>query len=245
MIFLDDKGAKYAKTEPDNKGENMPFSSVLKESLSSLHLLDHPFYQDWNEGKLSKERLKHYAGQYFWHVDSFPRYISATHSLCENIDDRRILLENLADEEGLTQTHHPELWLRFAEGLGQSRDTVLSGEKSDAIQNVIDTFFELSRSSYVEGLAALYAYEYQVPEVAKTKIEGLVKNYGIDDKNTLSFFKVHQEADVYHREACEKLLNNLSDEDQAKATAAAKRAGQALWDFLTAMHEVPLNEAAA
>ena len=71
------------------------FSKQLNEKLDEYHLLNHPFYKSWNEGKLTREIIKDYAEQYYQHVKAFPRYISATHSLCEDIEKRKILLENL------------------------------------------------------------------------------------------------------------------------------------------------------
>ena len=59
------------------------FSKDLGEKLDKFHLLKHPFYQIyWNEGKLNREIIKDYAEQYYQHVKAFPRYISATHSIC-------------------------------------------------------------------------------------------------------------------------------------------------------------------
>jgi pyrroloquinoline-quinone synthase len=55
------------------------FSKELNAKLDEFHLLKHPFYQAWNEGKLSREIIKDYAEQYYHHVKAFPRYISATH----------------------------------------------------------------------------------------------------------------------------------------------------------------------
>ena len=75
------------------------FSKELNKKLDEYHLLKHPFYKSWNEGKLNREIIKDYAEQYYQHVKAFPRYISATHSICEDLDKRRILLENLQDEE--------------------------------------------------------------------------------------------------------------------------------------------------
>ena len=40
---------------------------------------------------------------------------------------------------------------------------------------MIDNFFSQARSSYAEGLASLYTYERQIPEIAETKIQGLKK----------------------------------------------------------------------
>ena len=57
------------------------------------------FYQSWNEGTLTLDTLKIYAKEYYHHVAAFPRYISQIHSLCPDISDRQVLLENLIDEE--------------------------------------------------------------------------------------------------------------------------------------------------
>ena len=90
------------------------FSKELNTKLDRYHLLTHPFYQVfWNEGKLTREIIKDYAEQYYQHVKAFPRYISATHSLCEDIEKRKILLENLNDEEN-SDADHPKLWKNFA-----------------------------------------------------------------------------------------------------------------------------------
>ena len=216
----------------------MTFSEKLKKSISTYHLLLHPFYQNWNRGEISKEVLREYSKQYYIHVKAFPRYISAAHSKCDDIEKRRILLENLTDEEGLNGGDpHPELWLRFAEGLGVSRNEVNETPARESIKNVVETFLSAGNSSYAEGLASLYAYEYQVPEIAETKIKGLKDHYNVNDDRSLTFFTVHQEADVHHRRECEKLLDSFSEEEQSLALKAANRSAKALWDFLSDMQQ--------
>ena len=213
----------------------MTFSETIKNSISGHHLLLHPFYQDWNKGNVPRERLKEYARQYYHHVQAFPRYISATHSLCEDLEKRKVLLENLADEEGLNGEPHPELWLRFAEGLGLSRDEMESQKARPSIKNVIAVFLSSARSSYAEGLASLYAYEHQVPEIAETKIKGLKEHYNVQDERSLSFFTAHQSADVHHRQACEKLLDSFSERERPSALKSAGQSAKALWNFLSDM----------
>ena len=100
------------------------FSKNLGAKLDKFHLLKHPFYQVyWNEGKLTREIIKDYAEQYYQHVKAFPRYISATHSICEDIEKRRILLENLQDEEN-KDGDHPKLWKNFAKALGANEKEI-------------------------------------------------------------------------------------------------------------------------
>ena len=199
----------------------MSFVQELQSRLAPYHLLKHPFYQKWEKGDISKSQLKYYASQYYHHVSAFPRYISALHSLCDKAQDRKILLENLNDEEGQRGVPHPELWMRFAEGLGLKREEVQETSLCAEIKHIIDTFFSHCRSSYPEGLSALYCYEYQVPEIAETKMAGLKNHYQITDERSLSFFEEHKSADVYHRQAIEVLLEKFSfrEKEQAKKSA--------------------------
>ena len=208
------------------------FSKKLNKKLDEYHLLNHPFYKSWNEGKLTREIIKDYAEQYYQHVKAFPRYISATHSLCEEIEKRKILLENLNDEEN-RDADHPKLWKNFALAMGADAKKIEEVKADQFTQDMIDNFFKNGRSSYAEGLASLYTYERQIPEIAETKIQGLKNHYGVKSKEGLEFFVAHKEADVYHREECEKLLDGLSKEEQSKAEKAALSTAKYLWNFLT------------
>ena len=211
------------------------FSKELNKKLDRYHLLSHPFYQVfWNEGKLTREIIKDYAEQYYQHVKAFPRYISATHSLCEDIEKRKILLENLNDEEN-RDADHPKLWKNFALAVGADAEEIENVKKESFTKDLIDNFFKQGRSTYAEGLASLYTYERQIPEIAETKIQGLKKHYGVSSKEGLEFFEAHKSADVHHRAECEKLLDSLSKEDQVKAETAALSTAKYLWSFLSGM----------
>lgn len=213
----------------------MAFSTDLLQELSPLHLLKHPFYQAWVKGELPLESLGTYARQYFQHVKEFPRYLSATHSNCEEISQRQVLLENLISEEQ-GERNHPELWLRFAEGVGATRESVLNEIPNEATKDLIDTFFQFSRSSYAEGLGALFAYENQIPEVAATKIEGLIKHYNITDERTLEFFKVHLEADKWHSQVTAELIDSLDDIQKERARRAARTIAEKMWSLLSGVY---------
>ena len=212
------------------------FSKELNEKLDQYHLLKHPFYKSWNEGKLNREIIKDYAEQYYQHVKAFPRYISATHSLCEDIEKRKILLENLQDEEK-QDADHPKLWKNFALAMGADSEKIEEVRADKYTKDMIDNFFKNGRSTYAEGLASLYTYERQIPEIAETKIQGLKKYYGVNSKEGLEFFVAHKEADVHHRIECEKLLEGLADKEQSKDEIAALSTAKYLWNFLSRIAE--------
>ena len=199
--------------------------------IDAKSLLKHPFYQAWTMGTLTREDLSLYAQQYYQQESRFPRFVSSVHSNCPELKARQMLLENLTHEESGPE-NHPELWLRFASTVGASRESV-QGAKMDAkTQQCVDEFGRLTKdSNWVAGLAALYAYEAQQPAVAKTKIEGLRKHYGLDSKDALGFFEVHESVDAWHSKT-EKdvLLDQVRKDPELKSavTAAVSDACDAL-----------------
>ena len=220
------------------------FSQELNKKLDQYHLLNHPFYKSWNEGKLTREIIKDYAEQYYQHVKAFPRYISATHSICEDIEKRKILLENLQDEEN-PNADHPKLWKNFALAMGADKDKIEDVKREWFTNDMIENFFHQARKSYAEGLASLYTYERQNPEIAETKIRGLKNFYGVTSKEGLEFFEAHKAADVIHRKECEKLLDALTEEEKVKAEKASMLTARYLWNFLSGMSTKHKIQAAA
>jgi pyrroloquinoline-quinone synthase len=213
----------------------LTISSLIDSKVAERAMLNHPFYQAWTEGRLPLDTLRSYARQYFHHVEAFPRAVSAVHSACPDRDGRRMLAENLAEEEGIEagKQDHASLWLMFAAGLDESAEAVRAQPLNPETQALIDTFRKLSRQSYAAGLGALYAYESQFPSVAQAKIEGLVERYGITNEETLRFFRVHESADVEHSAVCRALLDRLPADQQDEAVAAGEELAAALWDFLS------------
>ena len=210
-------------------------SAAIDAKVADRAMLSHPFYQAWTDGTLPLDTLRQYARQYFHHVEAFPRAVSAVHSACPDRDGRRMLAENLAEEEGVEagKQDHASLWMMFACGLGENETAVREQALNVETQALIDTFRRLSRKSYASGLGALYAYESQFPGVAAAKIEGLVERYDINDEPTLRFFTVHESADVEHSRVCRELLDRLPEDERIEAVEAGEELAGALWNFLS------------
>ena len=219
---------------------NSSFIEKVDSKIQENHLLKHSFYQAWNSGSLKKETIREYAAQYFKHVSAFPRYLSSIHSNCEDIKIRQFLLENLNDEERGDE-NHPELWMRFAEGMGNTRKSIINTKAIQETETLVKTFMNLSKSDqFYIGLAALYCYESMQPEISETKKEGLQNLYGINDESTLKFFTVHMHADKWHREVVRKLLIQVSNTEMKKGEIlkAVDSALFSLNNFLTGMERV-------
>src|SRR5947207_15279340 len=89
----------------------------IAKDMAGKDPLKNPFYLAWTRGELSREALTDYARQYYHHVAAFPTYLSAVHAKCEDQTTRKQILSNLIDEEA-GSPNHPELWKKFADGLG-------------------------------------------------------------------------------------------------------------------------------
>jgi pyrroloquinoline-quinone synthase len=206
----------------------------IDNDIAEKHLLKHPFYLAWTRGELSKEALTDYAQQYYHHVAAFPTYLSAVHAHCDHQATRKQLLNNLIDEEA-GSPNHPELWKKFADGLGVEDADLAQNEKQPETKNLINTFRSVcGQRSTAEGLAALYAYESQIPSICESKIDGLKKHYGFTKPEHYEYFTVHIGADREHSAAEREMLSRHVDAHNFESVKlSVNRVLDALWDMLS------------
>src|SRR2546430_11251583 len=100
-------------------GTTMAKAELLRKldaAIAEKSLLKHPFYQDWQAGKLSREALQLYAAQYYRHVEAFPKHLRVLAARTEG-PLQGLIRENLAEEENPAGPH-PKLWRGFVAGGG-------------------------------------------------------------------------------------------------------------------------------
>ena len=221
----------------------MPVTDRIQQLISSRRLLDHPFYNAWSHGELSREALQKYAEQYYHWVQAFPTWLSAAHSNATDLAMRQEILENLIDEERGPE-NHPELWLRFCDALGLDRDAVKRAELLPETRDAIAAMRKVTReSSAVAGVAALYAYESQQPEVMKTKRDGLANLYNVTSGH--EYFDVHQTIDVEHSAGERALVDAHADGQEDEILAAAQTALNATYMLLDGVERVRMESMAS
>jgi pyrroloquinoline-quinone synthase len=216
------------------------FFEQLDARIGKYDLLCHPFYKAWSAGELDRDDLREYAQDYYHHVEAFPSYLAALGMRLEEGELRRAVLANMCDEKGVDgrpgrdSVPHSELWLDFAEGMGSSRNLDWHSPVPE-IRELVRHFHQVaSEGTPEEALAAFYAYESQVPRVAKEKERGLREMYGADDK-TCGYFSLHATADVYHSRVWRKQLEKRIEANPETADAAldaAEKTARLLWKAL-------------
>ena len=217
---------------------NVGLLERLQQHIVSRKLLSHPFYQDWREGVLTIGDLRHYAGQYYHFEASFPKFLSAIHSRCPDPMVRQGILSNLWDEEQ-GEENHRALWLRFCSGLGMYSKEVELAPVHPKTGELVDKYAAIcSTRPFQEGLAVVYAYEVQVPEVAAEKAKGLQDRYGFTEGDTLAFFRVHAELDKEHsRLEGEAIATHTGAQQEAGVESALLAGLDAWWGFLDGVNE--------
>jgi pyrroloquinoline-quinone synthase len=228
------------------------FFEQMEASIAKYDLLCHPFYKAWAAGELTRDDLREYARHYYHHVEAFPTYLAELAVRLDEGELRRAVLANMCDENGTVSgsgkdsVPHSDLWLDFAEGMGAQRD--MRGHNPLPEINSLMTHFHrvASEGTPEEALAAFYAYESQVPRIAKEKERGLREMYGAGDK-TCSYFTLHATADVYHSNAWRKQIEKRLEANPETAQAAlnaAENTAKMLWQALDGIEAARMASAA-
>ena len=204
-------------------------------------LLKHKFYRLWSEGKLDLNHLKGYSSEYFQLVKAVPLMVNNVLSYC----NKDTPLISVLQENRREETEHIELWAKFAAGLGIKSDQLVDYVSSEATNNAVSVLIELTKLSLGKGAAAMYAYEKQLPEISRSKIDGLKNFYGIaNNTEATEYFDVHEKVDIKHAAVWKSILDKASDnssESLLQAATESLRAQNRLLDSVYARYIEPVT----
>ena len=209
----------------------------LDDATADKRLLEHPFYQAWAAGTLTRDDLAFYSTQYWRQVESFPGYLESLTSRMDAGAARTAIEANLGDER---DDDHPGLWVRFAEELGRDRAELDATTPEPETTACVESFRDAAKNASVPfALGMLYAYESQTPEVAETKVAGLRQHYGIEGEAT-DYFRLHGELDVEHSQELAGAIAEVStsDDDRDEAVAGARAGAAAIYGMLDGVARV-------
>jgi pyrroloquinoline-quinone synthase len=197
----------------------LPMENIVQTIDSEIEkrsLLKHAFYEMWSEGKLTVGHLQGYSKEYFHLVKAVPGFVESIASAAAD-PVLKVDIANNAREEA----EHIEPWVRFATALGVSRDDLAGHEGAEKINEAIALLQKLMGSSFEEAVAAMYAYEAELPKISRSKIDGLKKFYGIVSEDATIYFEIHEKADVRHAQVWREILQKIPEEWRQTAFNAA------------------------
>jgi len=197
------------------------FFTRLDAVRERWNVLEHPFYKGWNEGALSREDIGFYAGEYRHAVVALADAVDSAARAAEPAI--RAELEQHAAEEA----SHIELWDAFGDAVGAEP----SHEPLPETRACAEAW--TAGETALERLVATYAVEAAQPAISKTKLEGLVRHYGIDGGPATEYFALHAELDVMHAEHSRELIEDrLEGADADRLLEVAETALRGNWELL-------------
>jgi pyrroloquinoline-quinone synthase len=193
----------------------------IEEARARWNVLEHPFYQRWSEGTLSREELAEYSGQYR-HATAAIAELSASVAESAPDSERDGLARHAAEEQA-----HIALWDGFVDAVGGDSGAAANAETAECVAAWTAGEDRLMK------LVRLYAIESGQPQISRTKREGLAEHYGIADGSGNEYFRLHEKADVHHAAEGRSVIEaHLSDADPDVLVAAAEAAFKANWRLL-------------
>lgn len=197
--------------------------------IEKRSLLKHSFYKMWSEGALTIDHLQGYSKEYFQLVKIVPKFVE---NIAKSKNDSNSINSNAREE-----AEHVDLWVRFANAVGISRSDLINYGGSEKTNEAVDKLMGLSALTFEEAVAAMYAYEMELPKISRSKIDGLKKFYGMDSEDATKYFEIHEEADVRHAQVWREILQSIPTERQEATFNAAIKSLQAQNMLLDSVYE--------
>jgi pyrroloquinoline-quinone synthase len=182
----------------------------FRDELTRYKMQNHPFrthsfFGDIERGKAPKPLLRAWVKQFYPWLAAVPMAMAERYTNCppDPAADpfRRLILDQLLEEAGDPHgktTGHPELWLRFCEGLGVPRAEVLAEPQLPTTMVAIDDFLYTNRI-HPFYISAAGSSEPPNVELCARLLPAFRQHYGVPEDH-LEYYRLHVTADVEHSE---------------------------------------------
>ncbi len=209
----------------------------IDREVERRSLLKHPFYQMWSRGELELDHLSGYSKEYFQLVKAVPELVKNIELRAGKEEPQRKDISKNVSEE----TDHIQLWVRFASSLGISESELVRHRGSSKTREAVAELRRLSKMSFEESVASMYAYESSLPKISHSKTKGLKQFYGMDSIDATIYFDTHEKVDVRHAAVWRKILGRIPKQKEARAFQSAVASLKAQNKMLDAVMERYVN----
>ena len=197
----------------------MDLWSRLEDVQARWNVLEHPFYERWTTGQLSRDDLARYAGQYRYAVAALAQAADRAAGA-----GGTVALAVHAGEEAA----HVALWDQFAGAAGSDGPQPAEPETAACAATWAGDGRDL-----LGHVVALYAIESAQPAISRVKADGLREHYGFASGPATAYFDLHAELDREHAaEGRELLAARIDEADEDALVAEAERVLKANWALL-------------
>jgi len=189
---------------PWDRFEGAAFRDELTRYKMANHpFRTHPFFADVEAGRAPRPLVERWVGQFYPWLACVPIAMAERFSRCswEPAFDpfRRMILDQLLEEAGDPKGKapgHPELWLRFCEGLGVARTQIHATPLLPSTLVAIDDFLYLNREVPFY-ISAAGSSEPPNVELCARLLPSFRTHYRVPEEN-LEYYRLHVTADEEH-----------------------------------------------
>lgn len=221
------------------------FHDQLVATRDKKHSKDHPFFELWAQGKLTKKQTAIYCTQHYHYVGEYLNWLAYEASQIPMRDVKVYLFENLGDEENPDDRH-----------LDMLKDYVAaSGLPGDSVENspVLAGTEELQnwgwrmvyQKPWQAAVAGMFVgLESQFLDICKKIVPALHQHYGHrPGAREIRFFEEHIHADEIHGSKGFAIVEKYCNTSELQALAI-KTVGEATihrWRYMNGIYWYALH----
>ena len=221
------------------------FHDRLVATRDKKHSKNHPFFELWEQGKLTKEQTAFYCMQHYHYVVEYLNWLAFEASQVPQRDVKTYLFENLADEEN-PDDRHLDMLKDYVAASGVNRESVESSivlAGTDQLQNwgwrmVYQTPWPAAAAGLFIGL------ESQFLDICKKLVPALHRHYGYKaHAREIRFFEEHVYADEVHGSKGFAIVEKYcgTPELQALALSMVEEAAIRRWRYMNGIYWYALH----
>jgi pyrroloquinoline quinone (PQQ) biosynthesis protein C len=216
------------------------FHDQLVTTRDRRHSKNHPFFDLWRQGKLTKEQTVVYCLQHYHYVGEYLNWMAYEASQVPLRDVKAYLFENLADEEN-PGDRHLDMLKDYVAAAGSNPDRmdespVLSG--TEALQNW--GWRLVYQKPWQAALAAMFiGLESQFLDICKKIVPALHAHYGfLPGAREIRFFVEHIRADEVHGAKGFAIVEKYCTTPELRALAlkAVEEATLRRWRYMNSIY---------
>lgn len=196
----------------------------------------HPFHVRMHQGQLSQQALQLWVQNRFYYQTRIPIKDALILSKSEDPAFRRAWIRRIGDHDGARAGEGGlELWLRLAEGVGLSRDSVQSLELVlPGVRFACDAYVTFVREHSLLEAVASSLTEFFAPDLMTRRIAAWEEHYSWLEPSAIDYFRSRvPRATADSKEAIEFVVQHATTyELQRRCVAALVRKTEILWHLL-------------
>ena len=184
----EDASADPSGAPPLAPGE---FEAALRAVGAQRYHDKHPFHKLLHGGKLDKGQVQAWALNRYCYQEGVPRKDAAFMSRVHDRELRRAWIHRIHDHDGLgEEAGGIERWLTLTDGLGLSRDYVVSRRGAlPGTKFAVEAYVRFVVEQPLVVAVASSLTELFAPSIHRERIAGMLENYDFIDDRVMAYFK--------------------------------------------------------